>query len=284
MLERIDVIMCTYNSNKPYFRAVLKRISHEIPVHCFVLLDRFSSDGTVSEVLKVFRNAKVILSDSNLGRARKMGIDIVDTAFFAFIDDDVLLSKGWYEYTKGLMCEKVGAVACYAHDRTPLLRVKGAHYARPQLAVSSKDNVDSQRGFTYATLLKKDACVAWKPDKMLAAGEDHEILRHVVKAGFLWLTSYFPLAEHLHSDQGHLVFFREYWNKAAWNTAGCRYIGLGETLNPVQLILRSSLGLWRGIKEAFAHRNAFIFTCYCLESLAFVYGYVCWKKKLFLTR
>ena len=165
-----------------------------------------------------------------------------------------------------------------------MLRIKGGYYAHPRTIVSSRTNVDSQRGFCYATLLKKDACIAWNPDRTLGALEDHEILRHVVKGGFLWLTSYFPFAEHLHSYQRYYVFFREYWKKTAWNAAGCRYIGFGGIPNPMKLIFRSLLGPWRGIKEALAHRNAILFTCYCLESLAFLYGYVCWKRKLFLAR
>jgi len=283
VLGKIDVIMCTYNSNKPYFQAVLQRISEEVPVHCFVVIDRFSSDETVGKVLEVFRNAKVVLSNENLGRARKIGIDVADTPFFAFIDDDVLLLKGWYEYTKGLMGNGVGAVACYAHDRTPLTRGLYAYATRPRLVVSSKNNMDSQRGFTYATLLKREACVAWKPDRALAAGEDHEILRQVVKTGFLWLTSYFAFAEHLQSDQSFFAFFRDIWNKTAWNTAGCRYIKL-IMLNPAQLILRSLLGLWTGIQETLVSRNALVFPYRCVDGLAFFYGYVCWKKKLFLHR
>lgn len=53
-MERIDVVMCTYNSNTPYFGAVLRRISEEVPVHCFVVVDRFSSDGTVEKVFEIF--------------------------------------------------------------------------------------------------------------------------------------------------------------------------------------------------------------------------------------
>ena len=287
--EKIDVVMCTYNSNKPYFHAVLQRILEEVPVHCFIVVDRFSSDGTVGKVLEIFPKAKVVVSQENLGRARKLGIDIVDTPFFAFIDDDVLLLKGWYEHTKGLMGNSIGAVACIAKLKTPLIRkvykyAERTHYAtRTRLVVSSKNNMDSQRGFTYATLMRKEACATWEPDGKLAACEDHEILRHVVRRGFLWLTSYFVFAEHLQSDQSHLTFFWDVWRKTAWNIAGCRYTGLVK-FNLGQLIFAILVKFWSGIKISFLSRDALIFPYYYVNGLAFLYGYVCWKKKLFLRR
>jgi glycosyltransferase involved in cell wall biosynthesis len=283
LLERIDVIMCTYNSNKPYFHTVLQRIFEEIPVHCFIVVDRFSSDGTEAKVLEVFPKAKVIRSMENLGRARKIGIDIVDTPFFAFIDDDVVLLKGWYEHVRGLMDNRIGAVACFAKEKTRLTRGIYYYATRPRLVVSSKSNVDSQRGYTFATLMKKKAVATWKPDGTLAACEDHEILRHVVGRGFLWLTSYFVFAEHFQPDQHYFAFFREIWRKGTWNTAGGRYIQVIK-LNPAQLIFTTVVMIWAGIKTSILFRNAFVSLYYFVDSFAFFYGYVCWKKKLFLHR
>lgn len=59
LLEKIDVVMCTYNSNAPYFKAILRSISREVPVHCFILVDRLSTDGTVESVLEVFLKQKL---------------------------------------------------------------------------------------------------------------------------------------------------------------------------------------------------------------------------------
>lgn len=212
-----------------------------------------------------------------------MGISTIDTPFFAFIDDDVLLSKGWYKYTKGLLGNRIGAVACYARPKTPLVQGLYKYVTRPRLVVSSKDNMDSQRGFLCATLMRREAIETWKADRILTAGEDHEILRHVIKRGFLWLTSYFVFAEHLYPDQSYLTLFRYVWRSTVWNTAGCRYIKLIKS-NPPQLMVTSSLKLWSGIKESFSSRNALILPYHCIDGLAFIYGYVCWRKKLFRRR
>ena len=146
LLETIDVVMCTYNSNTSYFNLVLRRISQQIPVNRFIVVDRMSSDGTVSKVLEVFPEAKILLSKENLGRARKIGIDHVDTPFFVFIDSDVLLLKGWYEHSKELMKNGVGAVACFAKDTGEFNREFTYHQPTQCIVVSSKENMDFQRG------------------------------------------------------------------------------------------------------------------------------------------
>jgi glycosyltransferase involved in cell wall biosynthesis len=42
--------MLTKNSNRPWFRRVLAAIKREIPVHHFIVVDGYSTDGTVDVV------------------------------------------------------------------------------------------------------------------------------------------------------------------------------------------------------------------------------------------
>ena len=270
LLEKIDVVMCTYNSNAPYFKAILRSILREVPVHCFILVDRLSSDGTVESVLKVFPEAKIVLSKENLGRARKVGIDHVDTPFFVFVDSDVLLLKGWFEHTVGLMKNGVGAVACFAKDTGEFNSGIAYYQPIPRLVVSSKENMDSQRGWAYATLICKHAVENWLPDEFLCAGEDHQLLRHVVGQGFLWVTSYFVFAEHLHSIQSYFDFYQSMWKKQKWNSAGLRYIKFTKS-SPSQQLLRTILPFWDAVKSAFLFRNALFiphYFVYCFASFS----------------
>jgi len=39
--SEIDVVMPTWNSNKPYFEQVIKLIKEHVPVHRFIVVDRF---------------------------------------------------------------------------------------------------------------------------------------------------------------------------------------------------------------------------------------------------
>lgn len=273
--------MCTYNSNSPFFKTILRKISEEIPVHCFIAIDRFSIDGSVEKILEVFPQAKIIQSKENLGRARKIGIENVDTSLFAFIDSDVLLLKGWYTYTKALMNKATGAIACFAKD--------GVHYNygldkdSKDIFVTSKYNLDTQRGWTYATLVRKTAVEDWSPDKNLCAGEDHQLLRHVVGKDFLWVTSYHVLARHIVPIQNYFSYFQNLWRKHRWNSAGRRYIHLAQPSISNHLIF-TFYKLLFGIEAAFLFNNAFLIPIAFVYSFASFYGYVNWKKDIFLNR
>ena len=56
----VDVVMLTKNSNKPWFKRVLKAIKEEVPAHHFIVVDGYSTDGTV-EVVKEFFGDKLVL-------------------------------------------------------------------------------------------------------------------------------------------------------------------------------------------------------------------------------
>ena len=283
MVEKFDVVMCTYNSNAPYFKSILRSISREVPVHCFILVDRLSSDGTVESVLEVFPEAKIVLSKENLGRARKVGIDHVDTSLFVFVDSDVLLLKSWFEYTVGLMKNNVGAVACYANDTGEFNRGLAYYKPIPHVVESSKENMDSQRGWTYATLIRKHVVENWVPDEYLCAGEDHQLLRHVVGQGFLWVTSYFLFAKHLHSIQSYFDFYQKMWKKQTWNSAGLRYIKYTKSSLSQQL-LNSILPFWDAVKSAFLFRNALLIPHCLIYYFASFSGYINWEKDIVLNR
>lgn len=92
-INSIDVVMCTWNSNQPYFEKCLKSVKREVPVHHFIVVDRFSRDGTVNVIKKYFEPT-VVYSNENLAKARMIGINLVDTEYFAFVDDDMELPKG----------------------------------------------------------------------------------------------------------------------------------------------------------------------------------------------
>lgn len=93
--EPIDIIMCTWNSNKPWFRKCLLSIRRQVDVCHFIVVDKYSYDDTVSVIKSIFPDAVVIQTNANLAVARAVGIRHVDTKYFAFIDDDVQLCKDW---------------------------------------------------------------------------------------------------------------------------------------------------------------------------------------------
>jgi glycosyltransferase involved in cell wall biosynthesis len=116
----MDVVMCSWNSSKPYFNLVLQSIKQEIPVHCFISIDRFSNDNTLKVVREYFPEAKVVQTESSLAGSRQLGIQNVDTEYFVFVDDDVVLPKGWFKKLWSNVDSQTGAIQAYA---VPVVRL-----------------------------------------------------------------------------------------------------------------------------------------------------------------
>lgn len=91
--ESIDVVMCTWNSNKLHFRKCLLSIKKEVEVHHFIVIDRYSCDGTVEVVRSVFPSARIFQTAANLGTAQRIGIKHMDVRYLASFDDDIELSR-----------------------------------------------------------------------------------------------------------------------------------------------------------------------------------------------
>lgn len=84
----IDIIMPTYNSNSLIFPYILYVLS-KIPWHHFIIVDRFSTDGTIEVVKRYIPRAVIVRSDFDLALARKLGALIADTEIVCYIDSDV---------------------------------------------------------------------------------------------------------------------------------------------------------------------------------------------------
>ena len=108
---RIDVVMLTNNSNKPYFRRVLNAIKREIPVHHFIVVDNYSTDGTLDVVKQYFKDVLLVIrTRGSLGYSRYVGMKLVDTEYFAFIDSDVEILSGWFNAAERFMIRYHGKV------------------------------------------------------------------------------------------------------------------------------------------------------------------------------
>jgi len=184
----VDVVMCTFNSNKPYFRNVLYAIKQNLNINKFIVVDKFSNDGTIDVVQEIFPDALIIQSDKPLSIARKIGIQHVETDIFMFIDSDIEITRDYVvELFKHINENDVGAVHGYAFQKWIWNVMKELYnmYKYPDVIDVTKEDPDRERGCTIATLIKTDIVRDWNPLEVRRL-EDHLLLRHVVSKGFKW--------------------------------------------------------------------------------------------------
>jgi len=114
-MQKVDVILLTKNSlsrnEKGIFDLCLQSLKKNVPISNLIVVDAFSTDGTLKCIRKYFDDVKIIQSFALRGKARQIGITHVQTEFFMFVDDDVVLCENWFEKAIKLFQDpKVGAV------------------------------------------------------------------------------------------------------------------------------------------------------------------------------
>ena len=277
----VDVVMCTWNSNKPYLERCLKSVKREIPVHHFIVVDRYSQDGTVETIKKHFDSVIVECSNENLAIARMIGINLVDTEYFVFVDSDIELPKGWFRRIISYIDSKVGA--CHDHGYVPQLSTISKWYKwhgldkRLIINVTQK-NASNYRGCTHSTVVKTSLVKDWKPSAYLSAYEDWMLLNHVVNKGYTWrIINQYTVRHHTPRN------FREGLKKVKWTYAGGRVTGFEHiTVKrlPAHLLLVSLKAFWISVK----YKKPKIFPYIVLWRLAQIDGYLRWNKFVVLER
>jgi len=86
----VDVLLVTFNS-AAYLDECLAAIVRYVPVHHLILVDRFSTDGTVEIAARY--GARVHQEESGVGSARLRALAMADTEFALFVDGDVILHR-----------------------------------------------------------------------------------------------------------------------------------------------------------------------------------------------
>lgn len=224
--EPIDVIMCTWNSNKLHFRECLLSIKREVDVHHFIVIDRYSSDGTLAVVRRVFPDVKVFQTNANLATAQRIGIKYVDTRYLALIDDDIELSEGWFtkmmSFIKG--GEQVAAVQGFTRYY-PSYMDKPRLFELGRRKGQVKEITDGARGYTHDAILMTEAVKDFNPQQIIHSRGDFLMVEHVIKKEYKWLEMNQTQATHYRgADKGFLGDLRKTFLKEKWNGANDRFV------------------------------------------------------------
>lgn len=281
-LGPVDVVMCTWNSNKPYFKRCLESVKREIPVHHFILIDRYSQDGTLETVKKYFDSVVVKHSKENLARARMIGISLVDTEYFVFVDSDVELPVGWFKQMLPYVDNNVGA--CHDQGYVPQLAIISKLYEwhgldKKLVRDVTPKNASRYRGCTHSTIVKTSVVKDWKPSTNLSAYEDWMLLRHVVKKGYVWrIINRYSVRHHTPRN------LREGLEKVRWTFAGGRVTGFERIPATRRLPAHLLLVSLQAFRMSFKYKEPRIFPYIVLWRLAQIDGYLRWNKFVVLER
>jgi glycosyltransferase involved in cell wall biosynthesis len=111
----VDVIMPVFNSEL-FLQRCLESIYRELPVNRLIVIDSWSTDNTL-KIVRGFPKTEIYQCANNLSMKRQLGINLVETELYCFIDSDVELLDGFSSLANLFKDPKLGAV--YAHPLNP---------------------------------------------------------------------------------------------------------------------------------------------------------------------
>jgi len=115
----------------------------------------------------------------SLGKARESAISKVNTDRFAFVDDDIVLPKNWFQTIMKYWRKDTGWLEGWTIPTQP------EWYKKWTLSRFSRSGIQNvlmnQRGFTADTIIRTDLVRDWK---YLGGFEDLSMSNHVISKGY----------------------------------------------------------------------------------------------------
>ena len=182
---KIDVIIPTKNSVKPCWKKCLDSIyNSNIPLNRLIIIDGNSTDKTL-KIVKKCPKIKILEGVGNLAEARELGISLVKTKWFAFIDSDVILPNNWF--SEIWKYRKYGnALESWNWNWNNIRKFQKKKTKNGISFVTSYRN-QSDRARTIATLIETKFVKGIKIPRELIVLEDEYIRKFLEKKHGVWI-------------------------------------------------------------------------------------------------
>lgn len=188
----VDVVLLTKDSERKLINCV-DSIYRNIPVARLIVVDDYSKDETLS-ILEQFNqkygNVKIIFDRGTRATARQKGIDAVKTAWFVFVDSDVVLCRDWFKKAQKYVTDDVGAVWGIEVWST----IQNPKTLKLFLVTTRK--IFEVRGGTHDTLIRTDLVRDIHIPRDLHVFEDAYIKNWIEHKGFRVVACYSPFCIH----------------------------------------------------------------------------------------
>ena len=188
----VDVVLLTKNSQRKLVECV-ESIYRNVPVAQLIVVDGYSTDNTLA-VLEGFNheygNVNILFDRGTRATARQKGIGAVKTAWFVFVDSDVVLCRDWFKKAQSYIAPDVGAVWGIEVWST-LYNPKTL-----KLFLVTTRKIFEVRGGTHDTLIRTDLVRDIKIPVDLHVFEDAYIKDWIEHKGYRVVACYSPFCIH----------------------------------------------------------------------------------------
>jgi glycosyltransferase involved in cell wall biosynthesis len=209
---KIDVVIVVKNEASK-LQICCRELLKKVPINNIIIVVGESKDNTLETANRI---ADIVLKDENkgIGYARSLGLEKVETEYYASIDSDVILSKDWYSWCNNAI-QKPHVAACEGYPR-PL----GAYYAKLQQPLL-------KQGYcSLGNTMLKTNVIREVEIPLVAYGEDYLLKERLESSGYNWLVNPDLVSIHLVNDMDILRHYLNFGmsigkhqNISYWNLA-----------------------------------------------------------------
>jgi len=264
----LDVIVLTKNSDK-YLNECLESIYKTIPLNNLIIIDSFSKDKTMNIILKYqrqYKNIIVVNTHALRGKAREIGIGLVKTKWFAFIDSDVIIYTNWFKEVSSYINNDVGLIG----STLPYKISRQKEHQDYELAMQSfrKYSLKIRKG-TASNLLIRTKLVKniYIPD-FINSSEERIIISHALKKGYKQIHINKVLCKHY--KKSSFVDFK---------TVGA-YYRFFKRKNIYNLLFNMVKIPFKGLFVMYKSKNPKVIIFIIRFNLQILYGWLKWNKVL----
>ena len=177
----IDVIVLAKNSERTMGN-ILRQLRSQVPIENLIIVYGTSRDKT-REIALQYTEQVYWDEDKGLGAARNLGMMKSSSEIVAMVDTDVILPKNWFQnlarhFDKNDKVAAAVATCIFGYGCPPLQKYH-------EIANSYRED---QWG-THCILFKREAIltVGNFNKRIKGAGEDLDIYKRLIKAGYQWI-------------------------------------------------------------------------------------------------
>jgi len=174
-----DVIVLTKNSQSTLERCI-QSIERNVPINKLIVIDGGSTDKTL-EIAKQHTEHVVQNINGNRSTARQLGIRLVDTEWFVFVDSDVVLCHKWFEIVSKYINPTIGAIS--GIEYLPFIKKLFSLFEMASVYLTSVRGI----ALTQNGLIRTDAIRDINIPNDLHWFEDYYILKHIRNKGYKYV-------------------------------------------------------------------------------------------------
>lgn len=239
---------------------------------CIVTKNSIQARYIIQKLRNVnFINKIIIETSKPLGIARMRAIQKVETEWFLFIDDDIIIPEveKWFKTLISYISPEVGAIQGIDIPKGLGDKMDNAlkSHILSQIKIGEISRKKWSRGYTHNTLIRTKLVKDWKPsNEKLSALEDLELTIHIQSKGYKWIVA--PVIVY------HFKTWKGVIKNALWTGKSIKYCNIYSTNEKLLKIVKNIFWILRCLIDPSLNFCLRVRLYSLIQNLCIIFGFL----------